>query len=248
MTQWVEIDPVAHRGLRVLATPSARFGDDVGVVSVLPCEYPRLLAHYPVFFRKSAQTGQFEPAALLGFRSQENLFLAGDRWDAEYVPLQVQRQPFTVLPPAAAVSPGGAEPRMAIDADSPRVVPADAAPAAAQALFTHDGQPTSYLQRIAGVLTTFMRGAPAAFEYAQALAQLELIEPVSVEAQLVDGSEVKLQGLYAIRSAALESLPPGELVSLRDRGHLRSAYFQLASMSQLGPLIARKNRLLTGMA
>lgn len=247
MTQWVEIDPAAHGGLRVLTTPAARFGDDVGVASVLPCEYPRLVAHYPIFFRKSAQTGQFEPAALLGFGNRENLFLSGERWDADYVPLQFQRQPFTVVPPAAGAGSPAGEVRIAIDLSSPRVVPHDGAPRGAQALFTDDGRPTSFLQRIAGVLKTFMQGAPAAFEYAQALAQLDLLEPVSIEAQLVDRSRMELQGLYTIRSEALESLPAEALVSLRDRGHLRWAYFQLASMSQLAPLIARKNRLLTGM-
>lgn len=244
MTHWVELDPAAHRGLRVITNASARFGDDIGVLSVLPCEYGRLLAHYPILFRKSAQTGRFEPAALLGFSGRENLFLSGDRWDAEYVPLQVQRQPFTVLPPA-----GGEEAlRIAFDAESPRVMAAERAPEDAQALFTDQGQPSAYLQRIAGILRTFTQGAIEALDYAAALAELDLIEPVSIDAQFVDGSKAALHGLYTIDPDRLRSLRAEALVSLRDRGYLQWAYFQLASQSQLGALVARRNRRLTGLA
>lgn len=243
MTRWVELDSAAHRGLRVITHPSARFGDDVMALSVLPCEYPRLLAHYPILLRKSAQTARFEPAALLGFSARENLFLCGERWDAEYVPLQVQRQPFTVLPASGSEQAL----RLAVDADSPRVMEQGKAPADAQALFTEAGQPTVYLKRLAAIVRTFAAGAVEALDYAAALAELDLIEPVSIDVQFVDGSKAKLEGLYTIKPEGLQALSPDSLVALRDRGFLQWAYFQLASISQLGALVARRNRLLTGL-
>jgi len=45
------------------------------------------------------ETGRFEPSALLGFQPQENLFFVDGRWDAAYVPLQIQRQPFSLITP-----------------------------------------------------------------------------------------------------------------------------------------------------
>jgi hypothetical protein len=46
---------------------------------------------------KNRDTGQFEPAAPLGFQSRGNLFLSDGVWDAGYVPLQFQRQPFSLM-------------------------------------------------------------------------------------------------------------------------------------------------------
>lgn len=246
MTQWVELDPAVHRSLRVATHVSATFGDNVGVVSALPCEFPMLLAHYPIVFRKSAQSGQFEPAVLLGFEKHENLFLRDERWDAEYVPLQVQRQPFTVLPPREG-SPAD-QARIAFDADSPRIVSGDRVPQSAQAVFMQDGQPSVYLQRLAGMLRSFAAGAVEAVDFAQYLAQAELLEPLRIKVQFVDRSKVELQGLYTVKSEALDSLPGATLIALRDRGFLRSAYYQVASLAQLGGLVARRNRILTGMS
>lgn len=241
MSNWVPVDAQAHRAVRILTGAAARFGDDVGVISVLPCEFPRLLAHYAIFLRKSAETGRFEPAALLGFGNRENLFLVGERWDADYVPLQVQRQPFSVLPGAEGAAAQRGELQLAFDADSPRV-----GAQRGEALFHENGEPTPYLRRMAGVLNTFVAGASEALQYCARLAELDLIEPIRIDAQFVDGSEVKLQGLYTIRADALQALPGPRLVELRDQGFLRLAYYQLASGAHLASLIARKNRKLTG--
>jgi hypothetical protein len=244
MADWKELDPAIHRDLRVEPGASARFGDDVCIISVLPCEYPRLVAHYPIFLRKSADTGQFEPAVLLGFSNRENLFLVGERWDAEYVPLQVQRQPFTVVP----AGDGSGAPRVAFDPSSPRVL---AGPGhdknKSEAVFDESGQPTAYLKRVMSILNTFVSGAREALAYAAALAELELIEPVRIDAQFVDGSDVKLQGLYSLKAEGLQSLAANRLVELRDGGFLRWAYYQMASAAHVSGLLARKNRLLSGL-
>ena len=49
------------------------------------------------------------------------------------------------------------------------------------------------------------------------LAELNLIEPVQIDIEFVDGSDTKLQGLYWIAAAALKALPAAQLAELRDR-------------------------------
>jgi len=88
MVNLVTLDSRAHRNLRV----SRHIGPQtvqVDAVSVIPLEFQRLVAHYPIFYVKSGESGRFEPAVLLGFRKQENLFFVEGRWDAAYVPLQI---------------------------------------------------------------------------------------------------------------------------------------------------------------
>jgi len=95
-----------HRDVRIAATRPTRENAEVNAVTVIPREFPRLLAHYPIFYTKNTETGRFELSALLGFQPQENLFFLNGRWDAAYVPLQIQRQPFSLITRRAEDSDG----------------------------------------------------------------------------------------------------------------------------------------------
>ena len=99
MTQLIVLNNQDHLNLRVSPHPTSQTAG-MNAVSVIPHELPRLLAHFPVFFLKSQESGRFEPVALLGFEVGENLFYANGRWEVDYVPLQIQRQPFGDRAPA----------------------------------------------------------------------------------------------------------------------------------------------------
>jgi hypothetical protein len=205
-------------------------------VSVIPREFQRLVAHYPIFFTKNAESGRFEPAALLGFQKKENLFFVEGRWDVAYVPLQVQRQPFSLIPRAQ----GSAD--IAIDMSSPQVQTD-----AGERLFDDNGQPSKYLQSVTSILSTLVSGSAEGYAFTAKLAELNLIEPVGINIEFVDHSEAKLQGLYWIAAAALKGLSGAQLAELRDRGFLEWLYFQMASVSHVSSLVARKNKLLIGV-
>jgi hypothetical protein len=241
MVDLVVLDSQIHRDVRI----GSSAGDcaQVNIVSVIPREYPRLLAHYPVFFRKSTDTGQFEPAALLGFGRNENLFCVGGRWDAAYLPLQIQRQPFSLMPRRGG-GPGGeqATREVALDLSSPQVQTLEG-----ERVFLDDGRPSPYLTGITSMLSALVTGAREAYAFTGRLTELDLIEPVRLEIEFVDGSDAKLEGLYWIAEAALKELPAAQLMELRDRRFLEWLYFQMASIAHLSGLIARKNRLLSGL-
>jgi hypothetical protein len=225
MVNLVTLDSRVHRDLRVSRDASVQ----VDAVSVVPREFQRLVAHYPIFFTKSADSGRFEPAALLGFQKKENLFLAGGRWDAGYVPLHVQRQPFSL-----------AQGSIAIDMSSSQV-------GEGERVFQDDGQPSRYLQNITSVLSALVSGTTEGYAFTGRLAELELLEPVKINIEFVDRSEARLEGLYWIAPAALKALPPAVLAELRDREFLEWLYFQVASVAHVAGLVARKNQLLSGV-
>jgi hypothetical protein len=233
-----------HRNVRIATTRSSNEYAAVNAVSVIPREFPRLLAHYPIFFTKSSDTGRFEPAAVLGFERHENLFLLdGGRWDAAYVPLNIQRQPFSLIPRRSDGAEGKpASLDAAIDLDSPLVQTQEG-----ERLFLDDGQPSKFLQRITSMLSALLSGATEAYAFTGRLAELNLIEPVQIDIEFVDGSETKLQGLYWIAAAGLKALPAAQLAELRDREFLEWMYFQMASIAHVSALVARKNRLLSGV-
>lgn len=229
----ITLDKDAHRELRIDNHPSETYGDNIGMVGVVPREFGRLVAHYPIFLRRTPADDAFECGAMLGFSGNENLFLSGDRWDALYVPLNVQRQPFAVV-----ARPGGDPNNLAVafDSDSPRVLTDGG-----EALFLSDGQPTEYLQRVSSALNEMVQGARMGFEYTAKLDALGLIEKVRVDVEFANRSQVKLDGLYSISRDKLGALAPKKLGELRDAGYLEWIYIQLASLVHMNGLIARKN-------
>ena len=243
MTDLVALNSQTHRALRVAVTRARSEHANVNVVPVIPREFPRLLAQYPIFFTKSAESGRFEPAALLGFAGGENLFLSEGSWDAAYVPLQIQRQPFALIPRRgdAAVA---AQPSLdlALDLSSPHVQTLEG-----ERLFKDDGQPTLFLQDISSIMQALVAGSNEAYAFTGRLAELSLLEPVQIDIEFVDRSETKFQGLYWIAAAALKALPAPQLAELRDRGYLEWMYFQMASLAHVAGLVARKNRRISGV-
>ena len=244
MVNLVALNSQIHQKLRVAAARSTGECAAINVVSVIPREYPRLVAHYPIFFTKSTETGQFEPAALLGFARSENLFLVDGRWDAAYVPLQIQRQPFALIPRRVS-GPEGEQATLdvALDVSSPHIQTQEG-----ERLFLDDGQPSKFLQNITSMLSALVAGSTEGHAFAGRLTELDLIEPVQIDVGFVDGGETKLQGLYWIAAAALKALSAAQLLELRDRGYLEWMYFQMASIAHVSGLVARKNRLLSAVA
>jgi SapC protein len=242
MVNLVALDSRAHRNLCV-SRHTSREAAEVNVVSVIPREFQRLVAHYPIFFTKSPESGRFEPAALLGFRPKENLYFSDGRWDVAYVPLQMQRQPFSLIPRRGDVAGGQGQNSLdvAIDMSSSQVQTGTG-----ERLFFDDGAPSKYLQDITAILSTLVSGSTQAYAFTGRLAELGLLEPVAINIEFVDHSEARLQGLYWVAAAALKALAAAQLAELRDREFLEWLYFHLASVSHMSSLVARKNKLLSG--
>jgi SapC len=234
MANLVTVDNRAHRNLRVSRHTMPQTAQ-VDAVSVVPREFQRLVAHYPIFFTKNADSARFEPAVLMGFHKKENLFFAEGRWDVAYVPLQFQRQPFSLIPRG----PESAD--IAIDMGSSQVQTTEG-----ERLFHDDGQPSRYLQSITSMLSALVSGSKEGYAFTGRLAELNLLEPVKINIEFVDRSQARLEGLYLIAPAVLKTLPAEQLAELRDREFLEWMYFQMASVSHMSSLVARKNKLLSG--
>jgi hypothetical protein len=108
------LNNLEHRDLRVITRRGAALGDQVMSAVTFPSEFRDVQACYPIVFRKTVDGLGFEPIALFGFEDGENLFLKGERWDAPYLPMMVERQPFLI-----GVS--GDQLMINIDLDHPRV-------------------------------------------------------------------------------------------------------------------------------
>ena len=233
MARHVQLNDNDHKHQRNDTRRSAALGDDVAFVPTFPAEFRNLQAHYPIVFRKDAN-GALHPIAVLGFQEGRNLFLDGDRWDASYLPLAIERQPFLI-------GKGDDDLTVHIDLDSPRV-----GSEAGIALFREQGGNTDYLDRVASVLLALHNGLEGVAAFVDALLALELLESFVLDVELDDGSANRLTGFYAINEDRLRALDAAALGGLHAAGHLEPVFMAVASVANFRGLIERMNRSRAG--
>lgn len=236
MTQHALLTSEAHRELRVRTDSAPELGDAVMFCITVPDEFRRVQDEYPILFRQSADRGEFMAVAMFGFENGENLFLEDGRWDARYRPLAIDIQPFLIGGPPA----GGDTAQVHVDLASPRI----AEGGEGTRVFDEHGRPTPYLETIAGQLGALDAGYRGSADFFAALRRHELLEPMTLEVTLDDGSTNRLVGFHVIDEARLQALEPAAVAELHAEGHLMPIFMAVASISKLGVLIERKNRRL----
>lgn len=229
MSNHVLLNNVDHKDLRVITTRGAAYGDDAMLAITFPSEFRDLQAHYPIVFRKTPE-GTFEPVVLFGFQDRENLFLGANGWDASYVPLAIERQPFLI-----GVTDG--EPMVHIDLASPRVSMADG-----EAVFLTHGGNTEFLERVNSTLLSIYQGLQTIPAFVAALLENALLESFVFDIELDDGSQNRLAGFYTINEEKLSALGDDTIARMHKAGYLQAIYMVLASLSNFRALIERKNR------
>lgn len=226
----VLLNNVDHKSLRVITRRGAEFGDNAMLALTFPAEFRDLQAHYPIVFRKSPDGASFEPVVLFGFHEGENLFLGAQGWEASYVPLAIERQPFLI-----GISNG--EPMVHVDLASPRVSQTEGE----EVFLTHGGN-SEYLERMNSTLLAIYQGLQSTPAFIGALLEHSLLESFVFDIELDDGSQNRLAGLYTINEDKLAALDAEAVGRLHTGGHLQAIYMALASLSNFRALIERKNR------
>lgn len=229
MTNHAVLNNAEHRNLRINMSRGAEFGDDIMSALTFPDEFRNVQTYYPIVFQKDEQ-GDFHPVALFGLQPGQNLFLEGPRWDAHYIPLSVEREPFLI-----GRSPNGAE--VHIDLDHPRV-----GTESGQALFFEHGGATEFLEHVSTVLGMLHTGVQGTQAFIEGLLKHELLESFVLDLQLDEETHNRFTGYYTINEDRLRGLDAGALGELSEAGHLLPAFMALASMTHLRDLIERLRR------
>ena len=235
MSQYEVLNIEKHQHLRIKPGYGEALGDAVMYVMTYPLEFRDIQGWYPILFTKDPNTGAFYAAAVLGLEPDQNLFLRDDGWDATYVPVLVQRQPFLI-------ATGGEDdtryPVVSLDLDNPRVSQDDG-----EALFDDDGGATDFLKQKIGVLEKLHRGMQHNKGFIDTLLQHELLEQVTLDLVLKDGTQKSVEGFYCIAEERLYQLKGDVLEALNEAGFLQPIFMAVASMSRVRDLIDRRNRL-----
>ena len=231
------LNNVEHKDLKIITEHSATYGDNRMCSVVFPFEFKHVQADYPIFFHKNPETQEFTSVAMFGFEKDENLFLSEQGWDADYIPLMVQREPFLIgFQESNENGQTVKNTVIHIDLDSPRV----SYEKGTEVFLPHGGN-SEYLSRISAVLKTIHDAKETTDKFMQKVTELELLEPFNVDVALSDGSNNRLTGYYTINEEKLYKLSGDTLEELNKTGMLMIMYMVVASLENIRGLASRKN-------
>ena len=236
MANYVVLDNATHKDYKIDTRQRAEFGDAISAVPVVPREFSRLIADFPIVATKDGETGQFRLTALMGFQPGENLFLEDDAWGADYVPLNMQRQPFRVAQRTGS-DPATPDLVITIDEDSPRITKGNG-----ESLFLEFGGQTEFLQRVNSILSELVAGEAQSETFLATLLEHKLLESVNIAFEQPDGENVTVEGVFSVHDEQLNRLSPEQLEVLHRDGILELIYVMKASLVHIGAMINTRNR------
>lgn len=193
-------------------------------------EFAPAAASFPIIFAGEERS----PLAVMGIRSQENLFVDGNgQFNVDYyMPAFARRYPFVLAGDQA-------NDRFVVCVDEAATCVTDKNPA--QAFFEKD-QLSNFTQEAFEFLQKFEGDRRATAAMVDELKKLDLFEPKDMhfQGQNADGSPAERQKIadyFAISEEKLRNLPADTLKSLAERGILAVVHAHLISLSNWQRLV-----------
>lgn len=240
MNNYVMLNNIDHFDLKVVDNHFLDVSDNKTAVLAFPTEFANIQKEYPILLSKDPASGRYQAVALLGIQKDENLFLrrngdsAGYSWMADYVPAIIAKGPF--ITGFREQANGDVEAMVYVDMTSSKLSRITGRP-----LFLQHGGSSPYLDYITKLLNVIQTGKEIGDLMFAQFAELDLIEPISINIDLVNGDKHQVRGYFTISEEKLKNLSGDSLVLLSKSGFLQGAYLMLASLSNIEKLIKIKN-------
>ena len=196
-------------------------------------EFPIAGRDYPIVFISADQGINYAPMLVLGLASQQNLFVTdSDTWDPSvYVPAYVRRYPFCMT----RVMVDGKEAPERVACVEKRAINDKG-----EKLFDDKDQALPEWEQRQKLLFEFEADLARTEEMCKLLAQLELLEPFTMQAVPNDGEPLQLTGMFRISEAKLAELDATVLKDLVQKGILGRIYTHLLSLENFQRLLTRR--------
>jgi hypothetical protein len=227
------VNPTDHQDVSVKSGADFRFAKDVNSAPLMAVEFDLASTEYAIVF--SGDGGRIMPAALLGIRDKENLYVDGNGgWNAKYVPAFIRRYPFVFS------STNGERFTLCLDEEFGGVNRRGLG----ERLFDSEGERTQYLQSVLNFLQSYQIQFEATRAFAQRLTELNLLEPMQAQFTLRSGQSITLGGFMIVSRARLRALPGESLAKLASNGDLDLIYAHLHSQRNFTPTAERVVRVI----
>lgn len=234
------LNNVDHFDVKVTDSIFIEASDNKAAVLTFPTEFANIQKEYPILLSKDPASGQYQPVALLGIQKDENLFLQknadgnGYTWPRSYIPAVIAKGPF--ITGFREQADGEREAMVYIDLTNPKVQKSSGKP-----LFLQHGGSAPYLDYITKLLGLIQSGKEVSDLMFGMFAELDLIEPITINIDLANSDKHQLRGYYTISEEKLKNLSGDKLEALNRSGFLQGAFLMLASLTNIESLIKIKN-------
>ncbi|MEO5347012.1 MAG: SapC family protein [Magnetococcus sp. YQC-9] len=191
-------------------------------------EFIEAAKEYPVIFARNGD--RIIPAALLGLRDAENLFVNPDgSWSGRYIPAFIRRYPFVL-----AGNDANQEMTVCIDEAFPGL---SVGSGDGQSLFDAQGETTEWMQNAIRFMQEYQAQVRRTEVFVNRLDNLDLFVELTARADLVGGAQYAMKGLLVIDEKKLLELSKPQALELFRCGELGWVYAHLFSLSNMGRLV-----------
>lgn len=196
------------------------FSAGVNAVPLMAVEFLSAATEYAIVF--TAAGDEVMPAAVLGVRDQQNLYLSSDsRWQAKYIPAFIRRYPFVF-----SSSADGKRLTLCIDESHPGINHEGRG----QRLFGSDGKPSAYVDQVLNFLKEYQAQFERTRQFGRHVKELGLLEPMTAQVTTPKGDKLSLSGFFSVSREKLRALDGSALAALAQSDELELLYLQLHSM------------------
>ena len=221
--QPVALDSNLHRNLKLrLPITDWTLATGLNAIFVAAAEFGDTCREFPIVFVKAGKepdgSEAIAPIAVFGLTQNENLYVSGTRWRANYMPAVLRSYPFCI----ARLD----DERFAVCFDSawPGTSVLEGAP-----LFAEDGKPAELLTEITKHMENMEGEIQRTRLVCSKLQELDLLRDMRFEAQIPGGQTFTVDGFFTVDEARLNALPDATLVDLQPSGRFLIAAGQLSN-------------------
>ena len=196
------------------------FSNTLNAVPLMAVEFIRAATEYAIVF---AATGEdVLPAAVLGVRANQNLYVGSDaKWEAKYIPAFIRRYPFvfsaTGDSQVVTLCIDEAHPGLNRDGRGRR-------------LFDDDGKPSTFTNQVLMFLKEYQAHYERTRLFGKKLREFDLLEPMTAKVTTPKGEKMALGGFMAVPRRKLRALSTDAMASLAKTDELELLYLHLYSM------------------
>lgn len=198
-------------------------------VNSMPLTAVEILAasrEYPVVF--AGNESAVMPAALLGMRDKQNVFVDKDgNWSARYVPAFARRYPFVF-----ASADDGKNFTLCID----EAFAGLGTEGPGQRLFDDENKPTEYVNSVLKFLQQYQIEFQRTQAFCKRLLELKVFEPMQAQVSLADGARLSLTGFMAVSRAKLKEIPDEAMAELVKNDGMELVYAHMHSLQHFNEL------------
>jgi len=229
------LDANLHRTKRLKPLTDFSVTKNMHAVFITATEFPQASLDFPIIFINTGERLEngkalVSPVALLGLTANENLRVAGERWDGRYVPAFIRRFPFLTAGVQGMDTPG-----VFVDASWPGFSDTEGEP-----LFDAEGKPTAVLQGMIDFLYRFDAEMQRTRLFCERVVGLDLLKEMQADATMPNGENVKVEGFLVIDEEKLGKLPDATVLELHRNGMLMLMQAHLMSLANVRDLVERK--------